>query len=57
VTFAGVPNVEYTVEKAASPNGQWSFLKKVTAGADGLFEVVDEPLPATPARYYPTVYP
>jgi autotransporter-associated beta strand protein len=57
VTFAGIPGYEYTVQYAESPTGPWSYLKKATAGADGLFEVVDEPLPETPARYYRTVYP
>jgi hypothetical protein len=57
VTFAGIPNYEYTVQYAESSSGPWHYLKKATAGTDGQFEVVDEPLPETPARYYRTVYP
>jgi hypothetical protein len=57
VTFAGIPNYVYSIEYAESPTGPWTFLKTATAGTDSLFEVVDEPLPQTPARYYRTVYP
>ena len=57
VTFAAVPNFEYTIQYSASPSGPWFYLKKATAGTNGLFEVTDTPLPQTPARYYRTVYP
>jgi hypothetical protein len=57
VTFAGIPTYVYTIQYSESPTGPWSYLKQATAGTDGLFEVVDEPLPETPARYYRTVYP
>ena len=57
VTFAGIPNYEYTIQYAESPTGSWFYLKQATAGTNGLFEVIDEPLPETPARYYRTVYP
>jgi hypothetical protein len=57
VTFAGIPACVYTIEYAGSPSGPWTFLKITTAGTNGLFEVVDVPLPQTPARYYRTVYP
>jgi hypothetical protein len=57
VTFAGIPNYEYTVQYSESPTGPWSYLKQAMAGTNGLFEVTDDPLPETPARYYRTVYP
>jgi len=57
VTFAGIPGYTYTVQKALSPNGEWSFLKSATAGADGLFEVTDTQSPPPPTRYYRTIYP
>ena len=57
VTFAGIPGTEYTIQTATSLTGPWSYLKKATAGAKGLFEVIDSPAPSDPARYYRTVYP
>jgi hypothetical protein len=57
VTFAGIPTYAYSIEYAESPTGPWTFLKTAVACTNGLFEVVDEPLPQTPARYYRTVYP
>ncbi len=57
VTFAGIPGYQYTVEYGESSTGPWTFLKTATAGADGLFEVQDDPPPEAPARYYRTTYP
>ena len=58
VTFAGIPNVEYTVQSAESASGPWSYLKKATAGTNGLFEVTDGPYSSPPpSRYYRLDYP
>jgi hypothetical protein len=57
VTFAGIPDVTYTIQYASDPSGPWSYLKTVTAGTNGLFEVNDTPEPPVPARYYQTVFP
>lgn len=57
VTFAGIPNAQYTVEYAeGSPAPPWTKLKNVTAGANGLF-VVEDTASESPSRYYRTVYP
>jgi hypothetical protein len=57
VTFAGIPTITYAVQTATSPTGPWSFLKTVTAGADGLIQVTDTQNPPPPARYYRMIYP
>jgi fibronectin-binding autotransporter adhesin len=57
VTFAGIPNLTYSVQWAAAPTGPWDFLATATAGTNGLFEVSDTELPPPPARYYRTTYP
>jgi hypothetical protein len=57
VTFAGIPNFEYTVEYAeGSAAPPWLKLKNVTAGTNGLF-VVEDTASQSPSRYYRTVYP
>jgi len=57
VTFAGIPNLQYTIQTAPTPTGPWSFFTTATAGANGLFQVTDTELPPPPERYYRTVYP
>jgi hypothetical protein len=57
VTFAGIPNLTYTVQYATDPSGPWTFLGTATAGTNGLFEVTDTQSLPPPARYYRTVYP
>jgi hypothetical protein len=57
VTFAGIPDYEYTVEYAeGSATPPWTKLANVTAGSDGLFTVTDGP-GQFGSRYYRTVYP
>ena len=56
VTFAGIPGFAYTVQRAPTPAGSWSFYQSVTAGTNGLFLVTD-PNPPSPSGYYRTVYP
>ena len=57
VGFAGIPGFEYTIEAAESPTGPWTYLKKVTAGTNGLFLVIDTPAPSVGSRYYRSAYP
>lgn len=58
VTFAGVPGLTYTVEDSTvSPVGPWSFYTNLTAGPNGLFELVATNHPYVPARYFRTVAP
>ena len=57
VTFAGIPSFQYTIETAPTLTGDWSYLKKVVAGTNGLFQVIDSAGSSEPARYYRTVYP
>ena len=57
VTFAGIPELTYTIQAKDSLEGSWTFLKTATAGADGLFEVIDAPTPPPPLRLYRTIYP
>jgi hypothetical protein len=59
VTFAGIPDVEYTVEWSPmpSPSYSWTKLESVTAGSDGLFTVTDGPGAPNDGRVYRTVYP
>jgi len=57
VTFAGIPNLEYTVEYAeGAPAPPWLKLKNITAGTNGLF-LVEDTASQSPSRYYRTVYP
>jgi autotransporter-associated beta strand protein len=58
VTFAGVPDTDYTIEYAEdSAAPPWTKLRNVTAGSNGLFVVEDEQASSTPSRYYRTVWP
>ena len=58
VTFAGIPGYSYTIQY--SPNvtgGPWTTLTNLTAGSDGLFQLLDAETPPPPQRFYRTVYP
>ncbi len=58
VTFAGIPNVNYTVEytTAMPPSSGWIKLNNVTAAGNGLF-VVEDIIGQAPSRFYRTVHP
>jgi hypothetical protein len=57
VGFAGIPNFTYRVDRATNPSGPWEIgFTNLTAGTNGLFEVVD-PDTSAPQRYYRTVFP
>jgi hypothetical protein len=58
VRFQGVPERSYRVEYTESlttPN--WRTLGIHTAGANGLFEIIDRPIAGSPAGFYRSVYP
>jgi autotransporter-associated beta strand protein len=57
VTFAGIPGQTYTVEDAPSVTGPWNFLTNLTAGANGLFQLVATNDPPLSARYFRTTAP
>jgi hypothetical protein len=59
VTFAGIPGVEYTIERSPlpSPSYSWSKFENITAGADGMIVVTDGPGAPNDGRVYRTVYP
>jgi len=56
VSFAGIPGLTYTVQRAPTPSGPWTTLTTVTVGLDGIGTYVDtNPLPG--AGFYRTTYP
>ena len=58
VGFAGIPGYTYTVQDSTnSPTGPWSFLTNLTAGANGLFQLVVTNDPPAAARYFRTIVP
>lgn len=58
VTFAGIPGRTYTVEDSTvSATGPWSFLTNLTAGPNGLFELVVPNDPPAEQRYFRTTAP
>lgn len=58
VTFAGIPGQTYTVEDSTvSPVGPWNFLTHVTAGSNGLFQLVVTNDPPAAQRYFRTTSP
>lgn len=58
VTFAGIPGLTYTVEDSTvSPAGPWNFLTNLTAGPNGLFQLVVTNDPPAEQRYFRTTSP
>ena len=59
VTFAGIPGVEYTIERSPlpSPSYSWSKFENITAGDNGMIVVTDGPGASNDGRVYRTVYP
>jgi hypothetical protein len=55
VSFAGIPGLTYTVQRASTPVGPWTTLATVTVGESGIGLYLD-PNPAGEA-YYRTTYP
>jgi len=58
IRFQGAPErtyrIEYT-ESLTAPN--WRTLGIHTAGANGLFEIIDRPIAGSPTGFYRSVYP
>lgn len=58
VTFAGIPGYTYTVEDSTvSASGPWSFLTNLTAGPNGLFDLVVTNDPPATLRFFRTTHP
>lgn len=58
VTFAGIPGTLYAVEQSTnSPVGPWTFYTNLTAGANGLFNLVVTNDPPAPVRFFRTTKP
>lgn len=55
VTFAGISNFTYTVDDSTnSVSGPWAFLTNLTAGTNGLFQLVVTNDPPTGQRFFRT---
>jgi autotransporter-associated beta strand protein len=58
VTFAGIPGLSYTVEDSTnSITGPWSYLTNLTAGSNGLFQLLVTNDPPATLRFFRTIYP
>jgi len=56
VSFLGIPNLTYTVQRATNVSGPWITLGPVTAGSTGLATFADtNALPGS--AFYRTTYP
>jgi hypothetical protein len=56
VSFAGVPGLTYTLQRAEAVFGPWNTLTAVLVGANGI-AVFDDTNSPPPTAYYRTVYP
>jgi hypothetical protein len=56
ITFAGIPGLQYRVQRAPFVNGPWTDLSLATAGNNGLFSVIDS-ADHGPQAYYRTASP
>ena len=55
VTFAGIPNYTYTVDDSTnSVSGPWAFYTNLTAGTNGLFQLVATNDPPAAQRFFRT---
>lgn len=58
VTFAGIPGYTYTVEDSTvSVTGPWNFLTNLTAGSNGLFQLIVTNDPPATLRFFRTTAP
>jgi autotransporter-associated beta strand protein len=58
VTFAGIPGYTYTIEDSTvSVTGPWSFLTNLTAGSNGLFQLIVTNDPPATLRFFRTTAP
>ena len=56
VSFAGIPNRTYTLERATNVSGPWMILAPVTANSNGIGRYTDTDAPPVSA-FYRTIYP
>lgn len=56
-TFAGIPGLTYTVDRATNAAGPWNFFTNVTASTNGVIAIDDPNDPPEPVRFYRTRYP
>jgi hypothetical protein len=56
VSFAGIPGLAYSLQRADSASGPWTNIASVTVGPEGIGIYTDTNAPATSA-YYRTTYP
>jgi hypothetical protein len=55
VTFAGIPGLTYQVDDTTnSPSGPWAFYTNLTAGTNGLFQLVATNDPPVGSRFFRT---
>jgi hypothetical protein len=58
VDFEGTANLTYTVDRTTNLLGPWELAyTNLTAGPDGLFQLIVPDSPPAPARFYRTRYP